>query len=38
MAMPAAVKTQAADVTEDVLTLQRDGVVGKKGAFSREFI
>jgi hypothetical protein len=38
MAMPAAVTTQAADVTEDALTLQRDGVVGKKGAFSREFI
>jgi Phytanoyl-CoA dioxygenase (PhyH) len=38
MAVPVAVTTQAADVTEDALTLQRDGVVGKKGAFSREFI
>jgi hypothetical protein len=38
MAMSAVVTPQAADVTEDVLTLQRDGVVGKKGAFSREFI
>ncbi len=38
MAVPAVVTPQAADVTEDVLTLQRDGVVGKKGAFSREFV
>jgi hypothetical protein len=38
MAVPAAVTAQAENVTEDVLTLQRDGVVGKKGAFSREFV
>jgi Phytanoyl-CoA dioxygenase (PhyH) len=38
MAVPTAVTAQAENVTEDVLTLQRDGVVGKKGAFSREFV
>jgi hypothetical protein len=38
MATPTALTAQAADVTEDVRTLQRDGVVGKKGAFSREFV
>jgi len=38
MAMHAALTAQAQDVTEDVRTLQRDGVVGKKGAFSREFV
>lgn len=38
MAMHAALTAQAEDVTEDVRTLQRDGVVGKKGAFSREFV
>src|SRR3954463_3083989 len=38
MAVHAAVTAQAENVTEDVLTLQRDGVVGKKGAFSREFV
>jgi len=38
MAVLAAATTQTENVTEDVLTLQRDGVVGKKGAFPREFI
>jgi hypothetical protein len=38
MAIHAGFAAQTDDVTEDVLTLQRDGVVGKKGAFSREFI
>jgi hypothetical protein len=38
MAMHAALTAQAQDVTEDVRTLQRDGVVGKKGALSREFV
>jgi hypothetical protein len=38
MAAHPAVTTQAESVAEDVLTLQRDGVVGKKRAFSREFI
>src|SRR3954454_22001703 len=30
--------TAAEDVSEDVRTLQRDGVVGKKSAFSREWV
>jgi phytanoyl-CoA dioxygenase PhyH len=38
MAMHAGSVAQNENVTEDVVTLQRDGVVGKKGAFSREFI
>jgi hypothetical protein len=38
MATPTALTAHAADVTEDVRTLQRDGVVGKKRAFSREFV
>lgn len=38
MVMPAALTARAADVTEDVRTLQRDGVVGKKRAFSRDFV
>ena len=38
MAVHPAMTIQAENVTEDVLTLQRDGVVGKKGAFPREFI
>jgi len=29
---------ELADVNEDVLTLQRDGIVAKKGAFSREWV
>jgi len=38
MATPTALTAHAADVTEDVRTLQRDGVVGKKRAFSRGFV
>ena len=38
MAIDAGFAAHTDSVTEDVLTLQRDGVVGKKGAFSREFI
>jgi hypothetical protein len=38
MVMPAALTARAEDVTEDVRTLQRDGVVGKKRAFSRDFV
>jgi hypothetical protein len=38
MAIQAGFAAQTDGVTEDVLTLRRDGVVGKKGVFSREFI
>ncbi|MGI9070215.1 MAG: hypothetical protein ACR2JB_02510 [Bryobacteraceae bacterium] len=36
MAIHAGFAAETENVTEDVLTLQRDGVVRKKGAFSRE--
>ncbi len=36
--MSVGLATLAENVSEDVLTLNRDGVVGKKGAFSREFV
>jgi hypothetical protein len=38
MAIQAGFAAHTDSVTEDVLTLRRDGVVGKKGVFSREFI
>jgi hypothetical protein len=38
MAMHVGLTALAENVTEDVLTLKRDGVVGKKGAFAREFV
>jgi ectoine hydroxylase-related dioxygenase (phytanoyl-CoA dioxygenase family) len=38
MAIQAGFAAHTDSVTEDVLALRRDGVVGKKGVFSREFI
>ena len=38
MAMHVVPTAESENVTEDVLTLKRDGVVGKKGAFAREFV
>jgi phytanoyl-CoA dioxygenase PhyH len=38
MAMHVVPTAESENVTEDVRTLKRDGVVGKKGAFTREFV
>jgi hypothetical protein len=39
MTVSAAIEAARADnVTEDILTLQREGIVGKKAAFSREWV